>query len=225
MKPVLIVDCYVEGDGSQNYRRLLPEKTVTVWRAIEEPRPIDLSEFSAIMMTGSAACVTAPEPWMEALADVLREAKDQRLPIFGICFGHQMIAYALFGPQAVQKSGTPELGWDRIEILDSGSIFENLGAEFNTFLSHFDEVIAQPGMAVLARSGRCGVQSYRVEGYPIWGVQFHAEMAQGEAEELLAIRIGGRPDLGFDLESKLQQAKDSTGLAQTIMGNFFAAVS
>ena len=225
MKPVLIVDCYVEGDGSQNYRRLLPTKRMSVWRAIEEPRPIDVSEFSAIMMTGSAACVTAPEPWMEPLADVLREARDQNLPLFGICFGHQMIAYALFGPQAVQKSGTPELGWDRIEVLDSGSIFEGLGAEFNTFLSHFDEVVAQPGMLVLARSVRCGVQSYRVEGHPIWGVQFHAEMEQGEAEQLLALRIGGRPDLGFDLESKLQQAKDSTGLAQAIMGNFFSAVS
>jgi GMP synthase-like glutamine amidotransferase len=225
MKPVLIVDCYVDGDGAENYRRLLPTKTMAVWRAIEESRPLDVSEFAAIMITGSAACVTAPEAWMGPLASVLREAGDQNLPIFGICFGHQMIAYALFGSQAVRKSGTPELGWSQIEVMHSDAIFETLESGFNTFLSHFDEVVAQPGMMVLARSERCGVQSYRVEGRPIWGVQFHAEIEQAEAERLLAIRIGGRPDLGFDLESKLQEGKDSTGLAKKIMGNFFAAVS
>ncbi|MAY81756.1 MAG: hypothetical protein CL930_13380 [Deltaproteobacteria bacterium] len=224
MKPVLIVDCYVEGDGAENYRRLLPGQPISVWRAIEEPRPKDLSEFAAIMITGSAACVTAPEPWMSPMAAVLREASDQNLPIFGICFGHQMIAYALFGPNAVQKSKTPELGWTDIEVMHSESIFETLEGGFNTFESHFDEVVAQPGMVVLARSSRCKVQSYRVEGRPIWGVQFHAEMDQSEAERLLAIRIGGRPDLGFDLKSKLQEARDSTGLAQKIMGNFFTAV-
>ena len=90
-------------------------------------------------------------------------------------------------------------------------------------MSHFDEVEPRDGMTVLAQTDRCSVASYRVDGYPMWGVQFHPEMAQQEAEELVVLRITGRPDLGFDVDATLSASRDSTALAQRLFTNFFAA--
>ena len=40
MQPVLVVDCYVEGDGSEDaFQRLLVGRSMAVWRALHEPRP------------------------------------------------------------------------------------------------------------------------------------------------------------------------------------------
>ncbi len=220
MRPILVVDCYVEGDGTSNFRRLLNEYTLETWRALVEPRPKDVLDYAAIVISGSAACVTAPEPWMDEVVELILDAKATGVPVLGICFGHQMVAYALYGPQAVRKSSTPEIGWTDIEVLRDTPLFEGLGNPFNTFESHFDEVVACPGMTVLARSERCEVQSFKADDGRIWGVQFHAEMDLKEAVELSKIRIGGRPDLGFDIAEKLKQAKDSTDLATRLFANF-----
>ena len=224
MKPVLVIDCFVEGDGSEAFRRLLVDRTMVVWRALHEPRPTDVLRYSGIIISGSAACVTAPEPWMDGLADLILDASVAGVPVLGICFGHQMIAYALFGSSAVRKSQTPEIGWTDISVTGNDPLLGGLSDGFNTFESHFDEVVASPGMTVFASSDRCAVQAYRVTNKPIWGVQFHAEMTQDEAVELATRRITGRPDLGFDLEAKLAEARESTALAHQLIENFLGPV-
>ena len=99
-------------------------------------------------------------------------------------------------------------------------LLAGLEGGFNTFESHFDEVVPAAGMTVFASSERCAVQAYRVADKPIWGVQFHAEMTMEEAIDLATRRITGRPDLGFDLDAKLAEAKDSTPLANRLIENF-----
>jgi len=220
---VLVVDCYVEGDGAANFRRLLGDTRVAVWRAISAPCPTDLSVYTAIMISGSAACLTSPEPWMKALNSLILKASAAKVPMLGVCFGHQVIAHTLFGPTAVRSSATPEIGWVDIELSGDDPLFRGMGEGFNTFESHFDEVLERPGMIVLARSKRCAVQAYRVKGENIWGIQFHSEMTVEEAVELAERRIAGRPEFGFDIEQILAQAKDSTTIGTQIMNNFIRA--
>jgi GMP synthase-like glutamine amidotransferase len=143
--------------------------------------------------------------------------------VLGICFGHQIVAHALFGEGSVRKAATPEIGWKRIQITTANGLLGELGTDFTTFASHFDEVSdGISGMTVFARSADCAVQAYRVDGANIWGIQFHAEMQQFEAEELAGIRIGGRPDLGLDLERTLAESRDSTPLGTSIFQNFLS---
>ena len=222
MQPLLIIDCYVEGDGSANYRRLMPERWIESWRPDEGPSPKPADAYEAIMITGSAACVTAPEPWMDRVIDVLLDAKVADVPVLGICFGHQILAAAVFGMDAVRKSGTPEIGWFEINSIGTSELFDGLPQSFTTFMSHFDEVRPCEGMTVIAQTERCGVAGYRVDGARMWGIQFHPEMDKTEAEELTVIRINGRPDLGFDLQAALAASVDSTHLAQTLMANMLA---
>ncbi len=221
---MLIIDCYVDGDGAVNYRRLMPNREIVSWRPDEGPATQPADAYSAIMITGSAACVTAPEPWMDYVIDMLQDAKAARIPVLGICFGHQILAAAVFGMDAVRKSKTPEIGWFKVRALDvEHPMFSGIDEEFTAFLSHFDEVRRCEGMTVLAQTKRCGVAAYHVEGFPMWGVQFHPEMEQTEAEELAVLRITGRPDLGFNVDETLAASMDSTALATQLFTNFFAA--
>lgn len=224
MQPMLIIDCYVDGDGAVNYRRLMPNREIESWRPDEGPSTKRADAYSAIMITGSAACVTAPEPWMDFVIDMLQDAKAARVPVLGICFGHQILAAAVFGMDAVRKSQTPEIGWFQVRALHGEHpMFSDLDDKFTAFMSHFDEVRRCDGMTVLARTDRCAVAGYHVDGFPMWGVQFHPEMEQTEAEELAVLRITGRPDLGFNVDETLALSMDSTPLATQLFTNFFAA--
>jgi GMP synthase (glutamine-hydrolysing) len=224
MGPLLVIDCYVEGDGAKNYRRLLPDRVLESWRPSDGPATTSATAFDGIMITGSAACVTAPEPWMAGVIAMLQDAQKNNVPVLGICFGHQILAAAAFGMDAVQKSATPEIGWFDVRIGSEGSaLCEGLDDSFTTFMSHFDEVVPCQGMSVFASTTRCRVAGYRVDGHRMWGIQFHPEMAQDEAEELTVMRIEGRPDLGFDLDATLARSCDSTHLVNQILSNFLSA--
>ena len=223
MKPILVVDCYVEGDGATNYRRLLRDRKVVSWRPMDDVQVPNLVDFEAMMISGSAACVTDPVSWMAPVVHAVQHAHRKDVPVLGICFGHQIVAHALFGEGSVRKAAVPEIGWKKIEVSAKDPLFDGLDDGFTTFVSHFDEV--RPGiegMSVFAKTKDCGVHGYRVRGARIWGVQFHAEMDQKEAEDLSVIRIEGRPDLGLSVAATLAASRDSTSLATRIFQNFMA---
>ena len=69
--------------------------------------------------------------------------------VLGSCWGHQLIAVALVGPQAVRRSPTPEIGWRSIEVVDDDGLLPP-GA-FDSFCAHLDEVVpgCHPDIQVL----------------------------------------------------------------------------
>ena len=70
-----------------------------------EPLP-DAAGLEAILITGSAAGVYDGFEWIAPLEAFVRTAHQNKVPLVGICFGHQLIAQALGG--TVRKS---EKGW------------------------------------------------------------------------------------------------------------------
>src|SRR5512143_3057996 len=54
-------------------------------------------EISGIVITGSHAMVTEHQDWSERTALWLVKAVEHEIPILGICYGHQLLAYALGG--------------------------------------------------------------------------------------------------------------------------------
>lgn len=135
--------------------------------------------FAGVIVTGSAAMVTDRLAWSEATAAWLRDAAHAGLPVFGICYGHQLLAHALGGEVGDNPVGR-EMGTVEIELLPAAAqdpLFAPLPASFDAQLTHLQAVLRVPaGAEVLARSAADPCQAFRW-GDNAWGVQFHPEFS------------------------------------------------
>lgn len=115
----------------------------------------DFNAISGAILSGSWAMVTDHAEWSERTAAWLRAAMEQALPLFGVCYGHQLMAYALGG-----EVGDNPRGWERGALpvaLQPGAPFDPLlqalPSSFPVWLSHRQTVLTPPaGAQVLARS-------------------------------------------------------------------------
>lgn len=146
----------------------------------DEPLPPP-DGHAGVLVTGSGAMVTERLPWSERSADWLREAATAGLPLFGICYGHQLIAHALGGTVDYNPRGR-EMGTVSLALTPAAAsdpLFAGLPARFPAQATHLQTVLAPPPQAqVLAASERDGCQAFRW-GEAAWGVQFHPEFTTG----------------------------------------------
>ncbi len=226
---LLLVDCYLDDFGCP--ADFVPPDTwpgehVRV-RAPHVPTdevPVDAGPWSGIVISGSAASVLEERPWSVRLEQLVRDARARSVPVLGVCYGHQLIAKALF--DCARSAELPEVGWYEID-LEPGAAADLTGPlpeRFRCFVSHFDEV-ADPGdptFRVLARSERCGVQAFRLVDEPVWGVQFHAEMDPVEAHALFGMRMQKGAELGIDTAAMLTMATYDESLWRSTYDGFLA---
>ncbi|MHB8417573.1 MAG: glutamine amidotransferase [Myxococcales bacterium] len=143
-----------------------------------EPLP-DPTRYAAVIATGSTASVTERRPWMAAAAEYLLKAGDKRVPVLGVCFGHQLICEALGAPVQRNPKGR-EFGTVEVEVTEEGArdpLFKGLPALLKVQQSHEDEASALPaGARLLAKNGHCAVQALAWGDF-VRGVQFHPELS------------------------------------------------
>ena len=99
---------------------------------------------------------------------------DLGVPILGICYGMQYMAYSFGG---VVKEGTVrEYGQTKVFIGDC-AIFDGLGKEEEMLMSHTDYVAQVPdGFKVVATTSDCPCAAIANEDKKLYGVQFHPEV-------------------------------------------------
>lgn len=142
------------GSLPQMFERLLGEADpsasfTTVHLADGEELP-DPAKLEAILITGSAAGVYDDLAWIAPLERFVRAAFQAKIPMAGICFGHQLIAQALGG--TVRKS---EKGWGLgrhvYDVVPGNSVID--GEKLAIVASHQDQVIEPPaGAATILHS-------------------------------------------------------------------------
>jgi GMP synthase-like glutamine amidotransferase len=155
-------------------------------------RPPLSDDYSHLLITGSSASVLDDEEWMRDEIELIRRAVNQGKVILGSCFGHQIIARAMFGRDAVRKLKKPEIGWPQIEITANDPLLGEEGRVIYGFVYHYDEVCHLPdGKAkLLARSADCRIHAFKLNEKPVWGIQPHFEMGIVEGLKLLALTAG-----------------------------------
>ena len=129
----------------------------------------------AYVITGSSANVPNREPWMLAFEGWLREAVAMKLPIFGICFGHQILAQALGGEVQKNPRGR-EMGTVRVERFVDDPIFDGMPSSFEANATHVDTVVRLPeGAVAMARNE---LEDHHVIRFTntCYGAQFHPEV-------------------------------------------------
>lgn len=135
--------------------------------------------FAGVLVTGSGAMVTERAEWSERCADWLRDAAHAGVPLFGICYGHQLLAHALGGAVDYNPLGR-EIGTVPVQMHAEAAddpLFAGLPASIAAQTTHLQSVISTPsGATVLARSDKDACQAFRW-GQSAWGVQFHPEFS------------------------------------------------
>ena len=117
---------------------------------------------------------------MTETIELVREILAEEIPIFGICFGGQLMARALGG--SVARSPKAELGWYEIESDDKTLIPTGPWFEY-----HWDRWTLPKGALEIART-EIASQAF-VMGRTL-GVQFHPEIDPEVLEEWLAMEGG-----------------------------------
>jgi GMP synthase (glutamine-hydrolysing) len=173
------------------------------------------------LITGSAAMVTERAAWSERTAGWIRDAMDVELPLFGVCFGHQLMAHAL-GGHVDYLPGGREIGTQAIEVLDTATrdpLANSLPASFRAHTTHEQSVLEPPvGATVLARSARDPHQLLRYASNAL-STQFHPEFS---ADVMRAYIRRKRSDMrreGFDPQRCFREV-GATPVARRLLQHF-----
>ncbi len=135
----------------------------------------------AVILSGGPSSVYAGKNGVGA--EIVKAAMEGwDVPLLGVCYGHQLIAYILGGE--VAKGGSAEYGLGRVVVDKEDLLFKGVPKEFQAWVSHFDEVKKLPeGFEALAHSSICKVEAMRHRERRIFGTQFHPEVWHTEHGE------------------------------------------
>jgi GMP synthase (glutamine-hydrolysing) len=182
-------------------RELLPGAAVDVCYPGDPGASLPAGEalegYDGITITGSALHVYHGEPEVTRQIELVRSALATGTPLFGSCWGLQVIAAATGGSVRKNPKGR-EIGFGRgIRLTEAGRkhpMYVGKLDVFNAPTVHLDEVDAvPPGTTVLATNAMSSVQSVeiRTNGSVAWAVQYHPEYPLRELAAIVR-RIGTR---------------------------------
>lgn len=135
---------------------------------------------SAIIISGNPALICDTGTDFLADFDVLRAL---RLPVLGICFGHQVIGI-LYGAEV--SIGKEDRDLRRMQILQGGPMFAGLSGEDEFQEDHTEEITLPRDFVHLATSSHCFNEAMVHRELPVYGVQFHPESSGRAGKALIA---------------------------------------
>lgn len=177
MKPVAIFrHAPIEGPG---YFATYLERHGIPWREIKidagEPVPEIPRAFSGLVFMGGPMSVNDDLPWIAPVLRLIRASVDADVPVLGHCLGGQLMAKALGGE--VMRSPVKEIGWGRVDVLESPPAKQWFGdgpRSFDAFHWHGETFSIPPGATRVASSPYCENQAFALGKH--LGMQCHVEM-------------------------------------------------
>ncbi|PLL11094.1 glutamine amidotransferase [Tabrizicola sp. TH137] len=171
------------GDYPDMFARLLDGHgfTFRTWKVVEEEFPSDVHQADGWLITGSRHGVYEDHPWIPPLEQFIRDAFAARVPVVGICFGHQIVAQAM-GGKVERYAG----GWA------VGATEYDFGGEtlrLNAW--HRDQVVQAPaGATVIATNAFCANAALLYDDRALT-VQAHPEFRPEFVDGLMRTRGKG----------------------------------
>ncbi len=139
------------------------------------PYYFQISKINEINVKGIILSGGPSSVYLEDAPLPSREIFDIKIPVLGICYGLQAIAY-LFGGE-VDKSAKREYGGTEIIIDDTTDLFYNIDKRTNVWMSHGDALTKLPeGFRTIAYSANSPICAITNIEKKIFGLQFHPEV-------------------------------------------------
>lgn len=106
------------------------------------------------------------------------------IPVLGICYGMQAMAYCLGGK--VEKTGKSEFGKTETQFDSASPLFKGLKKNSPVWMSHIDSVVQLPaGFVSSAKTQNTCNAAMSNEAEKLYGVQFHCEVEHTEDGNLI----------------------------------------
>ena len=217
--PVLVVDF-----GAQ-YAQLIARRVreANVYsELVPHSMPVDemlAKDPQAIILSGGPASVFEP-----GAPRVDPKLFDAGVPVLGICYGFQAMAYALGAD--VDKAALGEYGKTDTTIDKTDGLLAGSPAEQDTWMSHGVAVKTAPaGFEVLAHTEGAPVAAMQDESRKLYGVQWHPEVKHTplgqKLIETFLHQCAGLPD-NWDassiIEDQVAKIREKVGDAEVICG-------
>jgi len=147
------------------------------------------------------------------------------VPIFGICYGFQVMAQTLGG--TVAQTGLREYGaTDAVVCAENSSFLTGTPTTQNVWMSHGDSVTEAPeGFEVLAKTPGASVAAFVDESRKLGGVQWHPEVKHSDygqvaLENFLYLGAGLEPVWTPEsiIATQIEAIRAQVGDAQVICG-------
>ncbi|MDE7473860.1 MAG: glutamine-hydrolyzing GMP synthase [Muribaculaceae bacterium] len=148
-----------------------------------------------------------------------------KLPILGICYGAQFMAYT--GGGTVEPAGSREYGRANLTYIDPESpLFKGIETGAQVWMSHGDTITSIPtDFKVVASTEKVRIAAYQSQSLPLWGVQFHPEVFHSTCglqllRNFVVDICGGRQDWNADafIETTVAQLREQLGDDKVVLG-------
>ena len=217
--PVLVVDF-----GAQ-YAQLIARRVREAGvysELVPHSMPVDeilAKDPKAIILSGGPASVFEP-----GAPTIDTKVFESGVPVLGICYGFQVMAYELGGK--VDKAARGEYGKTSATIDDAAGILADSPAEQTTWMSHGVAVEQAPaGFEVLAHTEGAPVAAMADESRKLYGVQWHPEVKHSPLGQKLIEnflhRCAALPndwDASSIIEDQVKKIREQVGDAEVICG-------
>ena len=217
--PVLVVDF-----GAQ-YAQLIARRVREAGvysELVPHSMPVDeilAKDPKAIILSGGPASVFEP-----GAPTIDTKVFESGVPVLGICYGFQVMAYELGGK--VDKAALGEYGKPSATIDDAAGILADSPAEQTTWMSHGVAVEQAPaGFEVLAHTEGAPVAAMADESRKLYGVQWHPEVKHSPLGQKLIEnflhRCAALPndwDASSIIEDQVKKIREQVGDAEVICG-------
>ena len=187
------------GDTNDYFLRFLSGRgfDIRTYAVVDDDFPETPTDADGWVITGSRLGVYEDHPWIAPLETFLRAAFAADVPLFGVCFGHQILAQALGGKVEKFKDG-----WS----VGPNTYHSTLFGEQRLMAWHQDQVVERPETATCVGSSDFCENAILKYGNRALSIQPHPEFTEDLFMDLLNT-CGG--DLPSDIEQRAHTADRS----------------
>jgi GMP synthase-like glutamine amidotransferase len=177
----LLINCYQDQNQINELRDALSKFTVCrviPYTSIDANYQMPL-DIAAVVVSGSESRITNPQDKAK-YDDVAKFIQTCKVPLLGICFGHQLLCSTFGAKTAALKQSVIDR-FEQVRIIQTGDILARfrMGQTIPLAEYHNDYVqkegLEAAGFNLLADSASCEVEAVKHKSRLFFGVQFHPE--------------------------------------------------